>query len=110
MSKQDLRAKIEAIPQASVSFPLLKLLGRVESLEIMVKSQDQAIQNLMDTIADLTEGQQVLKDFTEDRKQEAEMEQHMLDTVEGYAPGEKGYEPYPENDQNKSDEELDVEE
>lgn len=69
MSEQSLRSKIEAISQASVSFPLLQLLGRVEALEIMFKSQDKAVQNLMDTIAD----------FNEQLNVEANIQQYELD-------------------------------
>ena len=69
MSEQSLRSKIEAISQASVSFPLLQLLGRVEALEIMFKSQDKAVQNLMDTIAD----------FNEKLNVEANIQQYELD-------------------------------
>ena len=78
MSEQSLRSKIEAISQASVSFPLLQLLERVEALEIMVKSQDKAIRDLINEVASLNEVPKV-KDVV--REEEIEMEQHMLDTI-----------------------------
>jgi len=78
MSEQSLRSKIEAISQASISFPLLKLLGRVEALEIVVKNQDKAMRDLINEVASLNEVPKV-KDAV--REKEIEMEQHMLDTI-----------------------------